>query len=32
MYAIGGTNELSRTLDTVEMLDLSSPDHLEWQV
>ena len=30
MYAIGGTNELSRTLDSVEMLDISMGS-LEWE-
>ena len=30
IYAIGGTNELSRTLDSVEVLDLSMGS-LEWE-
>ena len=30
IYAIGGTNEMSRTLDSVEMLDLSMGS-LEWE-
>ena len=30
MYALGGTNELSRTLDSVEMLDIGMGS-LEWE-